>query len=355
MRFSASEGWLDETEQEINVQHRIFHQSIFIRATGACLLTATLGTANWLDIKTASALPIKLIQIRPMTPEFKAIPVVAEHGLPPRTGVSPNLSGIKPPPATALDDIHLMPDGRRLPTLLELIGSKAVAPPPGMGTSRFRFVENEPVPWMRSPRAPTTPRSASLDDWYAPAADVAQNRSPTENFVAERTMGEYKSTVGSPAILHDAGRPWPSQKEVHDAEQLAVRLILAVLEDTPTPSVFGPPSAIAEVEQKLLHSLNNTASLGVRPVGTRVWGDLLNQEYLPDAYQWRGRVVGSNKAGEIDFRVDSWLLPTTVTTIDVGSYATTAVQSQMASMRNLADLLKSSRPKGSFLDEFRTK
>jgi hypothetical protein len=56
------------------MQHRIFHQTTWFRATGACLLAAAMGIASWLDVKTASALPLKIIQIRPMQPAFRVLP-----------------------------------------------------------------------------------------------------------------------------------------------------------------------------------------------------------------------------------------------------------------------------------------
>jgi hypothetical protein len=292
------------------MQHRIFHQTTWFRATGACLLTAAIGIASWLDVKSASAFPLKIIQIRPMQPAFRVLPERL--------------------PARRLEDFHLGSNGKRWLTVTEAYGSKAIDPPPAIDMSRFRFVENEIRSPIRIRRDLASPRSAILDGWYAPAGDLAQSRSYTANRLAEQAVSQYKSIVGYSEVLNASGR-MPSQKSVNDAQQLAVRLIHAVLEDTdPDPPGFAPPPAsVAEVQQKIFDALNNTAPLGMRPLGARVWGDLLNQEFPPAIYAWQSRAVGSNEAGIVNFRVDSWLLPATLTTIDVGSYARIAVQSQV--------------------------
>jgi hypothetical protein len=271
------------------MQHRIFHQTTWFRATGTCLLAAAMGIASWLDVKTASALPLKIIQIRPMQPAFRVLP----ERLPARRLEGPE-DFHKRLPASRLEDFHLGSNGKRWLTVTEAYGSKAIDPPPAIDMSRFRFVENEIRSPIRIRRDLASPRSAILDGWYAPAGDLAQSRSYTANRLAERTVSQYKSIVGYSEVLNKASGRMPSQKSVNDAQQLAVRLIHAVLEDTdPDPPGFTPPPAsVAEVQQKIFDALNNTAPLGMRPLGARVWGDLLNQEFPPAIYAWQSRAEG---------------------------------------------------------------
>lgn len=338
------------------MQPTTFHQKTWFRATSACLLTATIAFAGWLDIKTATALPVKVIQIRPMPPAFKAVPVLRPHEIPPSRGLAPDISGIKPRAAILPEHLFIGPEGRKLLSPSEAYGAKAAVTQPKVDFSRFGFVENENQLAFRFQLNTIYPRSGTLDDWYPPAADLAQSRSSTANFLAERAVRQYKSIVGVSDVLNDARGRRPSQKSMDDAQQLALRLIHAVLEDTdPDPPGFAPPPAsIAGVQQNIVNALNNTASLAVRPMGTRIWVDLLNQDFSRAAYHWQGRVVGPNEAGIVNLQVDSMVLPTTVTTIDVGSYASAAVESQIA-LRRILKSLNTQRSGAGYFNQFNTK
>ncbi len=314
--------------------NRTFPSKTALRATAVGVLIAVLGFASWVDVREARAAFFKPIVIRPIAPAYKYI--FMEHtpaglaGIEQLTPALTSLSGlVKRPPYVSVETWGLAkgqaPEAKPL-SVLEAYGDSAIKFKGRGDQEKFWFLATEtelaaPAP---APAKPAVNRSATLQEWYPPAADLAQGRTPRATYRAQRAVEDYKLAVGDPEFVHPAQAAMFNQRARNDSQQLAIRLIHAALEDTPEPSFFAVSTA--DIGQKLVTSLNRSAELNAWPAGTFVWGDLLSQEFPPAVYRWSGRTLPYDSARVVRYRVDSPLLPATVTAIDVEAYAQAALQ-----------------------------
>jgi len=270
----------------------------------------------------AWAIYLKLAPIRPAAPRF--VPVhepaltalrpsgetllarrAAQHSAPPATYSLHDVFGLEPEhtsqhPSTSVVRFHAYHDS---PLMAELRALRA--------TEQVHLVERLP----------------QLRTWYPQAADIAAKRPAWVGDKAEQVRQQYVQTVSAtvatdPAQL--AGRPADT---LNAAQQLATRLILAAMEDVPSPTAHSNKSSF-EFVQQLVAALMRTDQLGSRPIGGLVWGDLLAAEYPSDFYMPRVELTRDNEPGVVDYSVKSWLLPSTLTAIDVVAYGRDMVAKQ---------------------------
>lgn len=223
------------------------------------------------------------------------------------------------------------------------------------------FRLNQPlVPGVKVQPAAAEPHPA-LRAYYAPAADMARTRSTAAGYVADYARDDYNENVGATVPAYPLRDAHFSADARQASGQLVNRLLLAVFESAkkPSPLVFDKPHTFFTVvstegiRNDLVKALASSASLGSRPVGQRVWGDLLTQDFPVEVYQPRVRVMATSDPAVVDYQVDSWPLPSTRTPVYVGAYADNAY----ASYQRTKELLNSLPPKGqtlprSWLDDF---
>ena len=304
------------------MSNKTFPSRVERRAVAMGVLIVALGFASWVDVREARAIVIRPVPIRPAAPAYK--PIFLQH---PTAGSLLELA--KPKPDISFESLGL---GKGLATEAkplsrhEAYGFDVKTWMRLNDEARLRFVEALAKPVAPEPAQPTVNRSATLHDWYPPAADLAQRRPQWATYQAQRAVESYQSFVGDSEFTHLTQAAGFNQRAREDSQQLAVRLLHAAFEDAPEPSPFGPAVSTAEVKQDLMNALNSTAAMSGRPVGTRVWGDLLMQEFPPAVYQWRGRTIASGSGGMVRYRVDSPLLPSTVTSIDFDALARAAAK-----------------------------
>jgi len=189
----------------------------------------------------------------------------------------------------------------------------------------------------------------ALRAYYAPAADLARTRSTVAGYAAEAARKDYNESVGATLPAYPVRDSHYSADAKEAAEQLVNRLLLAVLESTDKPGLFSTSGyelsgwvtivSAEGIRKNLLSALTSSANLGSRPVGVRVWGDLLTQDFPVEIYQPRVRVTLTRDPAVVNYEVDSWLLPSTRTQVHVGVYADNAYASYQRSKETLDRLL----------------
>jgi hypothetical protein len=186
------------------------------------------------------------------------------------------------------------------------------------------------------------PKHPTLEAYYSPAARLAAQRSETAAHKADLAREQYVSLAGLTKITD----PWEAAAATDTARdtalQLANRLMLSAFEDTPTPSMFGGGSPLtqSQARSQLLASLTEAQAIGSRPVGERVWADLIQTEFPPAVYRPQVQVTDSALPGFVNFRVQARWLPTTQTQINVDGFAVNMVAKDRQNRETLRLLLE---------------
>ena len=290
-------------------------------ATAALLVIGLIGGAG---LQPAQAAWLSK-PIRPMAPKFT--PVKKElnvFGAPKQAGAADVLKSFSGPKLSALEAFGIKPEGV-----------------PG-------YAEKHEQLWFlnleRKPIATAAAESSSvykdLASWYSPAEALAAKRSAEIRLNAERAAKQYSELVGETKPLGPIAAA-SFTGDAHDmAQQLVVRLIHAALEDVPEPGlVNSPPLTKAVMAQRLKAALNRADQMGARPIGSRVWSDLLEPEFPREVYAPKARVVEGADAEVVDFVVRSPLLPSTTTPIRVGAYADGVVEAHREAVDKLLRIL----------------
>ena len=316
------------------MSNQLNRRTFAIRAFAFPLSFALLFAASWLDLETANAAgAYRSGQIKMSQPQFQ--PHRLGSGMRPSTRARLGLDVADPNRTSGLYGQRKAGNKTTQDLITALnankVGQTAISLKDFYGVDSKKMFENfdpdsviflpliDKIPASTS-AAPTSRRSETLNSYYAPAAELALSRSATAVKAAERTVNEYSEVADAPIPLDPAETAKHPSRARDDADQLAIRLVHALLEDMPPPS--GQASAVsADVEaRELVKRLDNSAALALRKPGRRVWGDVLLKEFPPDFYAWAGRAYVSRTPGIVFLRVDSQLLPSTVTAISVTAY-----------------------------------
>lgn len=291
------------------------------------------GLVHWDGVRLSWAAPFKSVQVRPSPPRFvpRVEPRLKEH-----------VDGNKTLNAYVL--------GTRTWSTREALGHDPWAAPDAK-RKPLQLPEGSELRWFQleiTPKAPKVPTPIAksypeLRQWYAPAADLASQRSFAGLFADEVRM-DFKAVVGGIEVADVM--QWGTAATVatqHSAEQLAIRLLAAAFEE----EHLALASRVSEdaVNRRLVHALRGADTLGSRPIGNRVWGDLLAAEFPPSIYLPKVQVSEVDAAGIVDYRVDSWLLPTTQTKVGVAAYAKKEVEEHRRLLKMFPSLRDSSPPK----------
>lgn len=303
-----------------------------IRASARAALLLALAFTCGTELSWAWL--IKLPPIRLAPPRF--VPVDVAPGLAKSTAIRPI--------GTELNA------SERLFTPSELFGHPAgqLAGTPAESVS-LQFRRADSLEALAKPPAAVAADQPASRLGYAPAVALASQRGNAVTYVAHRALTLYHRMVGETEFVQPlaaAGLPLAAREAAH---QIAARLILASLEVTPEPSIFNPTATLDAVRQQLVDNLNRADQLGSRPLGQRVWTDVLATEFPSAVYRPTAQVLPSAKPGLVDYQVRSWLLPDTRTAIDLDGYAEELVAWQRSRRQSLDALLGSSglaRPNG---------